>query len=812
VLLRVLLVVCLFGGLLYPLALSSRAQEPSPAPTLEAPADGATLVDQPTFRWSLSAQGTVRLEVATDPDFAQLAIAVRTDESSYSHLSALDPTLTYWWRVGLLGESGETDWSPAWRFSFAPPTPTAEPTPTELPPTSTPELAPTETATVPVATSTPPPTTRPATTPTPTPRAAQSASTSSASGPSAVQVADAELSGTLTPTTGMWVTGASRSSGSQTSMNVVDRDLGTIWTSPGTRPSTAFVMIQLDTGRTIGRIRWLWGQTGYADRVQIEVSRDKTTWTRVATVRNARVGTWQGLDVQRKVRYIRFTFENPNRDPWVGGLAEVEVYSAASILPVVTSIATGTPTNTPTATASPTEGTTTPEAATPTETPTETGDGTPTGTEGTPAGSPTPSPTPKATATGTSTSTPTATATSTSTPIPTATPSPTPSPTPQADGIVTNASFERGKSPWYTEDYANVTNEASHGGAYSMGLNPTGGYAGERILLGTTNIYELRGWGKLSQPFDVGYLGVTFQDANGTRLRDLEPRMIEFTATTFETKSLRFSVPPQVARVFLSIYKGRGDAAYYVDDLSIRVVTSPTPTPSPPAVGCQRLMMPGYFHPDTGYWNEALSTGSGLGIVIVNPNSGVDVRYDPVWDAPIAQARARGFTVLGYIATGFGRRSASSVIEEINRYVEWYGIRDFFLDEATVAYSSVETYRPMVDYIHRIGGIAMLNFGDHPHPAYMQFTDIANVFEYYADDYVNRYQPPAWYADYPPSRFSHIVFNVPPDQMSEILQLSRERNTAYVWLTDEQFENVVLYKRLPPFWTEINEAVQSGCT
>ena len=140
-----------------------------------------------------------------------------------------------------------------------------------------------------------------------------------------------KVSGLLAPSPGYALSGASRSNGSQSSANVVDRNPATLWTSSQTTPRVAWVTVKLDRSRTIGEIRWMWGLRYRADRVRIEVSRDQETWTRVATISNAPTGQWQSLEVEVYTKYIRFRFENPNRDKWVGGLAEVEDYPAESV-------------------------------------------------------------------------------------------------------------------------------------------------------------------------------------------------------------------------------------------------------------------------------------------------------------------------------------------------------------------------------------------------------------------------------------------------------------------------------------------------
>jgi hypothetical protein len=90
-------------------------------------------------------------------------------------------------------------------------------------------------------------------------------------------------------------------------------------------PSYAYVWFDLGSSKKIGTVRWEFGETGYADQVLIQVSNDKKTWTTVATVGNAPAGAWQSLAYGGSARYVRLYFNNPNRDPKLGAVAEVQL-------------------------------------------------------------------------------------------------------------------------------------------------------------------------------------------------------------------------------------------------------------------------------------------------------------------------------------------------------------------------------------------------------------------------------------------------------------------------------------------------------
>jgi hypothetical protein len=61
-----------------------------------------------------------------------------------------------------------------------------------------------------------------------------------------------------------------------------------------------------------------------------------------------------------------------------------------------------------------------------------------------------------------------------------------------------------------------------------------------------------------------------------------------------------------------------------------------------------------------------------------------------------------------------------------------------------------------------MGGIAILNFGHHPHPGYMDVADYVITFEDAANVYME-YELPAWVHDFPADRFIQLIYGVSAD-------------------------------------------------
>jgi LCP family protein required for cell wall assembly len=165
---------------------------------------------------------------------------------------------------------------------------------------------------------------------------------------------------------------------------------------------------------------------------------------------------------------------------------------------------------------------------------------------------------------------------------------------------VKNGSFEQGTEGWYLESGAGPVSvaDAPDGGAM-LQLPATGGYADQALFTIPGTSYYLSASGRLTAEGDSGVVGVVYRDAAGTRLTDLEPKPISFTATKLRKKGLEFTPPEQVAKVSVYIYKDDGPAALDVDAISVRSIVPPVAASDAPggglalAAGAQTILIMG---------------------------------------------------------------------------------------------------------------------------------------------------------------------------------------------------------------------------
>jgi hypothetical protein len=236
-----------------------------------------------------------------------------------------------------------------------------------------------------------------------------------------------------------------------------------------------------------------------------------------------------------------------------------------------------------------------------------------------------------------------------------------------------------------------------------------------------------------------------------------------------------------------------------------------------------RIAIPSYQDPGSPQWNEWRALGSSsVGIMIVNLNNGDDTTYYPSVDQAIRNARKKGIFVVGYVYTGYGQRNPAVVRQKVDAVFRNYLVDGIFFDEVptdcranSVAGSNYLYYQDLADHVRRnqVGGrIVILNPGTQPNDdCWMAIANILVTAESSSlQDYVQNYQPEAWFHRYPPDRFWHIVYAVPSTaQLNDVMALSLKRGAGWVYVTDRGSSNP--YDQPPSYWSlEGSEVAQQG--
>ena len=236
------------------------------------------------------------------------------------------------------------------------------------------------------------------------------------------------------------------------------------------------------------------------------------------------------------------------------------------------------------------------------------------------------------------------------------------------------------------------------------------------------------------------------------------------------------------------------------------------------AAGQARLGVPSYQDPGSTQWTAWAAPGAtAVGAMIVNLNNGDDETYYPSVDRAIRATRKRGIFVLGYTYTGYGARDPKIIRRKIDAVYHNYLVDGIFFDEAPTDCNASNPFLPtqflyyetLTNYVREKAGarISVLNPGTYsPSDCWMGITNILMNWEGQGlANYRNNYVDFAWVHKYPPDRFWHIVYGMGGDQLPAALELAKQRNAGWVYLTQEIGNP---YGSPPQYWAAENAAVE----
>ena len=236
------------------------------------------------------------------------------------------------------------------------------------------------------------------------------------------------------------------------------------------------------------------------------------------------------------------------------------------------------------------------------------------------------------------------------------------------------------------------------------------------------------------------------------------------------------------------------------------------------AEGQTRLGVPSYQDPGSPQWTNWGAPGAkAVGIMIVNLDNGDDEAYYPSVDRAIRATRKQGVFVIGYTYTGYGTRDPKVVRRKIDAVYRNYLVDGMFFDEVPTDCNASNPFLPtqflyyeaLTNYTREKAGarITVLNPGTYSaSDCWMGITNILMNWESQGlKDYRDNYVDFPWVHQYPPDRFWHIVYGMGKDQLQSALDLAKQRNAGWVYLTGETGNP---YDSPPGYWTEEAAAVE----
>lgn len=230
----------------------------------------------------------------------------------------------------------------------------------------------------------------------------------------------------------------------------------------------------------------------------------------------------------------------------------------------------------------------------------------------------------------------------------------------------------------------------------------------------------------------------------------------------------------------------------------------------------QQIAVPAYFDPSLmsgrGDWDRTDNGVPTVGFAVMNPNSGpsTDPGTIAAYVEQVQRSHDAGLLVLGYVATSGAARSRDDVKADVNTYYTLYIDADgtsvvdgIFFDVVTndctdpndPAYSNshIAYYQDLSTYVkgQDSNALVVLNPGilDPTLPGagecYVNILpDIILVtFEGFSTDYLTNYTAPPWVNTYTADHFWHIIHDTLETDVQHVIDMSRQRNAGYVYVT-----------------------------
>lgn len=216
------------------------------------------------------------------------------------------------------------------------------------------------------------------------------------------------------------------------------------------------------------------------------------------------------------------------------------------------------------------------------------------------------------------------------------------------------------------------------------------------------------------------------------------------------------------------------------------------------------IVIPMYMYPGA-QWNAVIAQKSAHPnvpiVVIANVNNGAGRKKQAVYTTYIAREQAAGVSVIGYVATSYGKRSATSIEAEMSRWYRFYRVDGIFLDEMKPNDSAL--YATVTAYAHAHAlPFVMGNPGENAKGN--SGPDVINYWE-------QRGYPPlsflkqSAHVAYGKSRWSYIAGAVPYDAATI---RATTRYVGYLYATDGKEPEC--YCRLPSYFSQLVALLAKG--
>ncbi len=210
-----------------------------------------------------------------------------------------------------------------------------------------------------------------------------------------------------------------------------------------------------------------------------------------------------------------------------------------------------------------------------------------------------------------------------------------------------------------------------------------------------------------------------------------------------------------------------------------------------------QLIVPAYFHPAVcpHDWEMLAERAAHVRLIILNLDSGPGAEPDAAFTPALDRLHAAGVEIAGYVDTDYTERSAGDVLDDIERYIDWYDVSGVFFDRVSGTAEALEHYAYLTRRARETGArLVAFNHGTHPIEDYADHGDLLGTFEGAWRDYVD-VAVPRWTRSRPAEQFFHLVYSVPLQSFGDAFLLAARRRAGCVYVTDHGGDNP--WDRLP---------------
>jgi hypothetical protein len=230
-----------------------------------------------------------------------------------------------------------------------------------------------------------------------------------------------------------------------------------------------------------------------------------------------------------------------------------------------------------------------------------------------------------------------------------------------------------------------------------------------------------------------------------------------------------------------------------------------------------RILVPLYSYPNwydsASYrWPTVARAGAMVPITaIIDPANGPGANFpNSDYAHGMADLAAGGVTMVGYVYTSYGARSASLVKSDIDQYTNSPLVTGIFVDETASETNKLAYYRDLYTYIHSRTNFTtvIVNPGIHVAQEYLSrpAADTAVIFED-GTGWTN-YVPDAYVTNYTANLFSMLVYACAnAETMRTNVDLAVQRNMGWVYVTDDILPNP--WDTVPAYWSNLVEYVEA---